>query len=243
MHLSFTPLKQVKCVHLGALLQVAGFSSLSDTFGAASDWADLAQTPRWRLKNLLRYDLVAELDGFSGVDVGQQAHVFKKWQWLQQQQWGQIRWGLGCFLRSCATNCNHVCSSRVIHSRSLKSDVKPCPAILWGCHRHLESLQAFESSSSQASSKEEEEVEEEKTGETGEDGEETVQKVLESYKLESWCFVFCCRPTCDKYCLVFSPLLCKLHSHTLPRNAGRIFFWGWGHCSQRLITTYSTKII
>jgi hypothetical protein len=46
MHLSFTPLKQVKCVHLGALLQVAGFSSLSNTFGAASDWADLAQTPR-----------------------------------------------------------------------------------------------------------------------------------------------------------------------------------------------------
>lgn len=49
------------------------------------------------------------------------------------------------------------------------------------------SNEAFESSSSQASSKEEEEeVEEEKTGETGEDGEETVQKVLESYKLERY---------------------------------------------------------
>ena len=97
--------------------------------------------------------------------------------------------------------CNHVCSSRVIHSSlmSLSSHslgVPPCATATT-----LESLEAFESSSSQASSKEEEEVEEEKTGE---DGEETVQKVLESYKLESWCSVFCCRPTCDKYCLVWT---------------------------------------
>lgn len=96
--------------------------------------------------------------------------------------------------------CNHVCSSRVIHSSlmplsSHSLGVPPCDTATT-----LESLEAFESSSSQASSKEEEEeVEEEKTGE---DGEETVQKVLESYKLESWCSVFCCRPTCDKYCLV-----------------------------------------
>lgn len=149
---------------------------------------------------LLRFGLVAELDGFLGVDVGQQAHVFRKWQCLQQEQWGQIRWDRPwLFLK---VMCNMFvplewytqvwCQALSSHSLGVP------PPQPWSLQ------EAFESSSSQASSKEEEE-EEAQEEKSGEDGEVTVQKVLESYKLESWCSVFCCRPTCcDKYCLVWT---------------------------------------